>query len=515
MSTRYLPLTILALLGLFTEALAKPLDPPQDTPPRNPLVTRVYEVADLIIPVGDAQAFHVGVQTVKGCRMGQCSEKQKAACGIAGKETLEDQLIRLIVATIQPQSWSSNGGAATIDYYPLGMALVINQTPDAQEQVAELLAALRRLQEPEVVVELRVVAVSDACMKRLEQAEDRNKLCPVAIIGVTDDGPERVGIDFEGATKQEVPSGGAPMKLWVLHDSQVAQILGTVQGDCRTTVLQAPKLTVANGQASAIDLTDKEFFVTEVTKTVIDDQVVFVLFPRTEAIVTGWKWSVQPVVSADRKYVRLKLMASQASVVRPVAQKPVTTFITPVFENGAQGQPVPFTQYVQQPQVTRQDMQTTVTIPDGGTAMLSGWTTQREGASEIGPPVLSKVPYVNRLFKNVASGCETEHVLVLVTPRIINRDEEEHAIPVEVTGRGVGALTGALIGHAVEQEEAPSPGKKTHTSDAVTTSQKKVAHLLDKYHQACVEGRLEEAKKLARRALTLDPACFDKQEYAK
>jgi general secretion pathway protein D len=48
-----------------------------------------------------------------------------------------------------------------------------------------------------------------------------------------------------------------------------------------------------------------------------------------------------------------------------------------------------------------------------------------EGRNEFGPPVLSKIPYINRLFKNVGYGREAESLLIMVTPRIIIQEEEE------------------------------------------------------------------------------------------
>src|SRR5207244_412760 len=60
--------------------------------------------------------------------------------------TTEDALIKLITSTVEPRSWDNMGGPGSIDYYPLTMALVVSQTPDIQEQIADLLAALRRLQ---------------------------------------------------------------------------------------------------------------------------------------------------------------------------------------------------------------------------------------------------------------------------------------------------------------------------------------------------------------------------------
>src|SRR5207248_368365 len=82
-------------------------------------------------------------------------------------QTMEDVLIATIKNTIAPQSWSVMGGPGTIDYFPLAMALVINQTPDIQEQIAELLAALRRLQDVEVTIEMRLITVAEDFYERI------------------------------------------------------------------------------------------------------------------------------------------------------------------------------------------------------------------------------------------------------------------------------------------------------------------------------------------------------------
>src|SRR5207245_8357018 len=104
---------------------------------------------------------------------------------------------------------------------------------------------------------------------------------------------------------------------------------------------------------------------------------------------------------------------------------PITTFITPVFEGGAVGQPVPFTQFLQQPTFNSISVQTTVNVPDGGTVLLGGLKRLSEGRNEFGPPILSKIPYIDRLFKNVGYGRETESLLMMVTPRIVINEEED------------------------------------------------------------------------------------------
>src|SRR5262249_4230603 len=104
---------------------------------------------------------------------------------------------------------------------------------------------------------------------------------------------------------------------------------------------------------------------------------------------------------------------------------PIVTPITPIFEGGFQGQPTLFTQFIQQPIFQSVNVNTTVSVPDGGTVLLGGLKRLSEGRNEFGPPILSKIPCVNRLFKNVGYGRETESLLMMVTPRIIINEEEE------------------------------------------------------------------------------------------
>ncbi|MCA9250378.1 MAG: hypothetical protein KDA54_04530, partial [Phycisphaerales bacterium] len=66
-----------------------------------------------------------------------------------------------------------------------------------------------------------------------------------------------------------------------------------------------------------------------------------------------------------------------------------------------------------------------VTVPDGGTVLLGGIKRLSEATNERGVPVLSKVPYINRLFKNTAAIRDEQSLMLMVTPRIIIQDEKE------------------------------------------------------------------------------------------
>jgi general secretion pathway protein D len=80
---------------------------------------------------------------------------------------------------------------------------------------------------------------------------------------------------------------------------------------------------------------------------------------------------------------------------------------------------------VQLPTLGVTTINTTVTVPDGGTILLGGIKRLSEGRVERGVPILSKVPYINRLFKNVGVGRTTNTLMMTVSPRIIIPEEEE------------------------------------------------------------------------------------------
>src|SRR5439155_25111753 len=115
------------------------------------------------------------------------------------------------------------------------------------------------------------------------------------------------------------------------------------------------------------------YFVTDVVR-VKSTQGQLVDIPKNEAFETGLRVFIRPKVSKDEHVVRLHLKVKDKSLDGPVPLFPVTTMITPIYEGGAQGVPLPFTQYLQQPSFTTHILDKRLSIPDGGTVLLAGWT---------------------------------------------------------------------------------------------------------------------------------------------
>jgi type II secretory pathway component GspD/PulD (secretin) len=384
-------------------------------------------------------------------------------------ETMQDLLIDLIKGTIHPHTWREMGGPGTIQYYPLGMALVINQTQEVQGDVADLLAALRRLQDMEVAIEMRLVSVSESFYERIGVDFDVNLRTPInpgneqqllssnftpfqtvnrnlnfnrMITGLTPAGTLTPDLNipikstsfnfsvppFGGYTSPGL-DGGLSLGLAFLSDIQVFMILEAAQGDSRSNIMQAPKITVFNGQTAFITVSTSQFVNLGITAVPFNGQIVFV--PNNVPIPIGVALTVTPVVSADRRFVRLNLTPTMTNRIGndiPVSQVqiPIPNMVEgPLGQGVTVGQPVLFNTFMQTPTVATIAMSTTVNVPDGGTVLLGGLKTMAEGRNEAGPPILSKIPYLSRLFRNVGWGREGQSLMILVTPRIIINEEEE------------------------------------------------------------------------------------------
>jgi general secretion pathway protein D len=294
------------------------------------------------------------------------------------------------------------------------------------------------------------------------------------------------------------PNAGMQMGLAVLSDIEAFFFIQAAQGDQRSNLLFAPKVTLFNGQFATVGSFVARPFVVSVTPTVGFFAAGFQ--PQIQTVFDGVQMTVQAVISADRRFVRLTVLPSFQNL---------TDVFTFSFQGGAGGgqqqglgggqqfggggglgggggfggggggfgggqqgfgigggigsqqmlmgslfnqgfggggfgggggggqqfggggqnnQVAAQTVTVQQPVTENVNVSTTVSVPDGGTVLLGGVKRLREGRSMAGVPILNKIPYVSRLFKNTGVGRETESLMLMVTPRIIINEEEEELL---------------------------------------------------------------------------------------
>ena len=93
---------------------------------------------------------------------------------------------------------------------------------------------------------------------------------------------------------------------------------------------------------------------------------------------------------------------------------------------------------IQLPTVAVTDIHTIVSVPDGGTLLLGGETQAAEDTREQGTPVLSKIPFLKRLFTNKSEAKGEQILLILVKPTIlVEREQEGRKFPAVESEGGI------------------------------------------------------------------------------
>jgi hypothetical protein len=215
--------------------------------PADKMVRVTYDVADLIVPIEDHTTF--GERT-----------PEKEGRGIT-KHTVALALVKRITDTVARETWESAGGKASIQYFPMSMAIVVNHREDVQKEIARLLTDLRRLGDVRVSMNVRLVGASPPMAKQLRAFMDAEGQ-PVRAWNI--EKPAHVG------------------RFVSVDDKQVLALLELAQNDRTAHIMQAPKLTIYNGQQAYIN-------------------------SRIASDGPGLRFDVWPTVAADRKSVRFCL----------------------------------------------------------------------------------------------------------------------------------------------------------------------------------------------------------------
>lgn len=140
------------------------------------LVTKTYPVADLIVAMPENR----GPLNLNGEWKPAADVKAAPPLAAAKKQQSANALIKLLTETMEPDSWSEVGGEGSIQFHEGTLSLVIRQRAAVHEAIGELLQQLRRLQDLQVSVEMRLMSVSETVAKQVgkdtEQVLSANKV---------------------------------------------------------------------------------------------------------------------------------------------------------------------------------------------------------------------------------------------------------------------------------------------------------------------------------------------------
>ena len=429
-----------------------------------PVVT--YPVQDLVATIPDfgdmaprfeaADIIEAAAEAAQGGGGGGAELWGGAVEAEVEEELGPPELLDLIRRTVNNQSdpnvaaWADAGGSAAVEY--MNGMLIITQTRIGHEKIQDLLDQLRRERAIMVSIEGRFCTVSDEFLQDITldvdvkvpserfdpagtavqdaggggtfdtlpgevggAAGDPQVGAPIIVSGTGSNGAGTASLlDMAGSVFSNFGEneGGMVVSGVFLDDLQVGFLLRAIQSDIRSTVLQAPRITLFNGQRGYISVSKIITYIADITGEAGGGWggAAEVYDPTIGAIPVGVTLDVKPTVSADRRYVQVDLRPQVADMDIDELRN----------FSWAQGMA-----WIELPQVSVQDFRTTVSVPDGGTLLLGGTREFIEAEAETGVPILSKVPILKRIFNNRASIRAANNLLILVRPQIIIQAEEE------------------------------------------------------------------------------------------
>ncbi len=206
--------------------------------------------------------------------------------------------------------------------------------------------------------------------------------------------------------------------LVTIDDKTARVIIGRILEDSESECLAAPRIMAMSGQEAKLFVGNEMPFVTDIEISQFPEQSVFV--PQIRTLSAGCNLTVLPTITPDNRHVMIRFQAEQSELPDgKVPLFPVTTIITPVFEGGAKGEPIPFTQFIQQPTQFKRSVTNAFGIADGQTGLIYGGHTVRTDKQIERVPFFADLPIVGGLFETECDKPVNNHLVYMVTPQIV------------------------------------------------------------------------------------------------
>ncbi len=269
---------------------------------------------------------------------------------------------------------------------------------------------------------LFVAGTSLAPVTAAEPASTRTATAPLVAFEVR---VVRVSAEPGAVLKAVKPEEGG---VAFLSDEQLKALFADAQSDPRANILCTPKVVASSGEPATVRVGSNREFVTGLEARQVKGSVALVA--KKTVVELGDVLTVCGSVSADRRSVSVSTGYTNTSLASDLVPLVPVTTQTPAMNGGPA---IPFTQFLQAPQVrTIAIEKKELSLPSNGHVVITGPVTTVEERTEYGPPVLSNIPYLGRLFKSVAYFKREVRTLLVVSARVV---EEE--LPVAPAPRSV------------------------------------------------------------------------------
>jgi len=410
------------------------------------LILEIYNVSDIMATIPNFSGPDIRVLDPE--ELGPGGAGGPAPIPIGDEEEGEmwgiDELIELIQAATGDDAWAVDG--AMIEGHR-GQLIVIN-TREVHKKVRTILEQFRRNFGMFVCMEVRFVAIRDTLLEDVgidyrgigngAQWIPVNPPPPLLPnrTGGTDPGigrrvpgrgrEEWVGriqnpwLDvFARVIARPITSGLWFQSTWI-EPFQLNAIMHARTEQLRLRNLASATVTAHNRQRVYIAVLNQRAYIADYDTSGAGGLAPFeVGDPIIKNFQEGTVLEVQPIISADRKYVTVNVRATYSHLMTPTLSTIIVNMGT--IMPSVVGSPIEI------PEIGIDRVFTSATIPDGGTVLLGGLrqSFKRKYVSTV--PIFGSIPILGWAFRSTGYVRDRQDLVMLLTARIIILREEEKA----------------------------------------------------------------------------------------
>ncbi len=217
---------------------------------------------------------------------------------------------------------------------------------------------------------------------------------------------------------------GVPYQaLGVLDFTQTNLLLSMVKDDENSKIIQQPFLTTLDNYPSTIFVGEEVPFAVQNVQQDQNGNVTVSIDENSRSPVNvGFTLYVSPHVIPETDMIYMNVIPKVSTLVG-------NTSDIPGFDRFRFSDPGSNTSaYIDLPREASQTVVTYLRVRDGQTAVIGGLHTERRIEIESRLPLLSDIPYLGELFKWRRRQADVDHLLILVTPRILKSNEVSEEI---------------------------------------------------------------------------------------
>ncbi len=210
---------------------------------------------------------------------------------------------------------------------------------------------------------------------------------------------------------------GVPYQaLGVLDFTQTQLLISMVKDDENSKIVQQPFLTTLDNYPSTIFVGEEVPFAVQNVQQDQNGNVTVSIDENSRSPVNvGFTLYVSPHVIPGTDMIYMNVIPKVSTLVGNTSDIP--GFDRFRFSDPGSGTSA----FIDLPRESSQTVVTYLRVRDGQTAVIGGLHTERRVEIESAIPFLSDIPYLGEAFKWRRRQADVNHLLILVTPRIIKR----------------------------------------------------------------------------------------------